>query len=95
MKIIGKTEEGLLLAASKDELANFIGFYWSGSEGCPPLVPGVEIKCAAMFEQLRQLDINRKALGDISTKLRMVADLLELNDPLVQKLTVIEGEIKA
>jgi hypothetical protein len=88
MKIIGKTAEGLLLSASKDELANMVGFYWSGSEGCPPLEPGAEIKCAAMFDQLRTLASNQKALGDIATKLRMVADLLELNDPLVQKLTV-------
>lgn len=86
MKIIGTTSEGLLLSASKDEIAQFIGFYWKGSEGCPPLEPGVEIKCSEMYTQLTTLNSNKQELGKIATKLRMVADLLELNDPIVKKL---------
>lgn len=85
MKIIGKTQQGLLLSATKDELANMVGFYYSGLQGCPEFNPGVEIELHKMYSQLRSLQQNEKELGAIATKLRMVADLLQLNDPIVQE----------
>jgi hypothetical protein len=44
-----------------------------------------------MYEQLRTLKSNEDALGQLATKLNMVADLLKLNDPVLRKLSGTEG----
>ena len=87
MKIIGKTDSGLLLSATETELANLVGFYYSGSNGCPKFEPGMEIVVHQMYNQLRELKSNEVQLAQVATKLRMVADLLQLNDPVMRKMT--------
>lgn len=87
MKIIGQTAEGFLLSASRNECANIVGFYYTGADGCPRFEPGMEIAIAAMFTQLYEFKKNEKALTQIASKLRAVADVLELNDPVIEKLT--------
>ena len=90
MKIIGRTVEGLLLSASSNELANFVGFYYSGQEGCPDFICGMEVIVSPMYEQLRSIQANKDQLGIIATKLRMVADLLQVNEPLLLSKTEAE-----
>jgi len=90
MKIIGKTENGLLISATETEVANLIGFYYRGADGCPRLEPGLEIVIGAMYKQLEDLRVNRKQLGGMAGKLRAIADTLELSDPVLQKLTAPE-----
>lgn len=90
MKIIGETaDKGLLLSASKDEVANLLGFYseYSGREGMPDLKPGLVIKINAMYKQLRELaTAHQKALETIAV-LRGLADVLEIKCPVIQEIS--------
>lgn len=92
MKIIGQTDGGLLISATKNEIANLLGFYYTGSQSCPELVAGLEIRVSDMYGQLSALNSNKKELSQLANKLRSVADLLELNDPLYRKLAAVPEE---
>jgi hypothetical protein len=47
----------------------------------------MEIVVHQMYNQLRELKSNEVQLAQVATKLRMVADLLQLNDPVMRKMT--------
>ena len=83
MKIIGETEAGLLLASSRNEVANLLGFYYAGNNKCPELKAGMEIKISEMYHQLRDLAAKKGALTKVAAELRITADLLEIKDPIV------------
>lgn len=90
MKIIGKTEQdGLLLAASEDEVAKLLGFYskYSTGDGMPDLKPGLEINVSVMYRQLKELALAHKKALDVITTLRGLADVLELKCPVIQELS--------
>lgn len=86
MKIIGATEDGVLISAKRQEVAQLIGFYYHGASGCPEIIPGLEIKVSDMYEQLKTLGNNSDTLKDVAAKLRVVADLLTLQDPVVKRI---------
>ena len=84
MKIIGETKDGFLLDATKGELANLVGYYYIGSDGCPKFKIGDEIKIKEMFNKLYTWNGNKKELEKISESLRRHADLLDLTSPILQ-----------
>lgn len=92
MKIIGKTDEGLLLSATTTEVANLIGFaYDSQLRGSGiKLEPGTEIDVAGMFNQLYKLANAQGQLAKLAAELRAYADRLEVHDPVVPRALGIE-----
>ena len=66
MKIIGQTKDGFILDASRQELANLIGFY-SGFN-IAQLKVGVKIEIHHMYEQLYSLSKMEKEVNIVSDK---------------------------
>ena len=88
MRILGAAaNDELLLSASKQEIANLIGYGFSGQSGMPPLKPGLEIRVHAMFEQLRTLKYHEDRLAKVAAELRAYADRLEAVEPVVLAVT--------
>lgn len=71
-----------MLEATATEVANFIGFYWNGQEGCPQLTVGMEITVAEMFSQLYRMKRVEDELEKCAVKLREAADLCTVHDPI-------------
>lgn len=88
MKIIGEAEGGaMLISATKDELANLVGFYYAGSAACPDFKPGMKIEIAGMFNQLHELGRKKEMLGKLAAELRILASHMELRNPIVAEAT--------
>jgi hypothetical protein len=85
MKIIGTTENGYLIDATKSEIAHLSGYYSQFDDKIKDKVKvGADINISKMFNQLYDLSSNQKRLkGTIST-LRNLADLLEPVCPIIE-----------
>lgn len=80
MKIIGETDNGFILDASKQEVANLIGFYSGFDIG--KLHTGLEIEVNHMYSQLYDLSHMEKGLGQIADNLEKYALILRPIMPL-------------
>ena len=88
MRIIGVAgRDGLLLETNRDEVANLLGYYYGGSEGCPQLVVGMQIRIADMYRQLDDLARVHSALSEARGTLQSAAKLIELVDPLIPQFS--------
>lgn len=90
MKIIGKTADGFIIEAEKDEVANLLGTYYFSSE-MPHLDIGTKIKVSKMYDQLRALKCHPAEIAGMQAKLRAAADLLNAVNPLVLPLVNAGG----
>jgi hypothetical protein len=90
MKVIGKTEDGYIIDASGDEVANLIGYYgtYSLRDSNRVIYVGDKINISGMYKQLYNLKNNEPKLKEVVKTLRGLADLLEPCCP------VIEAQIK-
>jgi hypothetical protein len=85
MKIIGKSENGFILEASRDEVANLIGYYFSCSDGCKMPSIGDELQVSKMYRQLYDLKNRQPELQKVVGTLRGLADMLEPVCPVIEK----------
>lgn len=96
MRVIAQgTGSTFLLVAERDEIANLAGFYYGGISECPPIKIGAEIKVAEMYKQLKSLKDREKQLNVMTKDLRLLADLLELKQPIifpVEEKETIDGQ---
>ena len=85
MKVIGYTEKGYMLDATKEEIANLIGFYSTYSEEYRKSSIGIgsEINVSAMFKQLYDLHWRHDDVEKAKEKLRQCIDLLDEVNPLI------------
>ena len=90
MKIVANTDEGFMLQAHKDEVAQLIGFYWSGSNNFPRLGIGSNINVHEMYRYLQQLKEVETNLKAISLQL---AAMSKLTGELVLPVTVQNPDI--
>ena len=84
MKIIGKTENGYIVEASKDDVANLVGYHGQYDTKYKPLSVGDEILVSKMFRQLYELKNNQPELQKVVGTLRNLADLLEPVCPVIE-----------
>jgi hypothetical protein len=92
MKIIGTVGgNDMLVQASRDELANLLGHYYS-SQAASYLRVGAEIRVSDMYRQLRKLADAQRELKAASQTLHSVANLVLIADPLIQ--AVVEPETR-
>ena len=83
MEIIGTSlRETIILTATRDEIANLIGYYYPGSDGCPRLDVGLKIKVSEMYHRLRSLADRKDTVASAAKMLRAYADMLELVPPI-------------
>lgn len=89
MKIIGENPQTLILEASKDEVANLIGFINEYDAKLPRgmLRAGAVINVSSMFHRLYHLERRKGELERLAKQLRAQADLLESTEPVVQGAT--------
>ena len=85
MKIIGKHENGFILDASKEELANLIGFY--SEFKIEHIDVGAEIKAHEMYEQLYSLSTMKSQLDNIADELENYSQALRLLTPIQVKIS--------
>lgn len=84
MRVIADSGQGnFLIEAHGNEIAHLIGFYWTGQSGCPPIKVGMSIRVNEMYTQLDQLKRREKQLTVVAKDLRLLADLLELKEPVI------------
>lgn len=100
MKVIGKTNDGLLLSASESELANLFGFYWSGDKewqavldelgfkhrGGSRDLTGLEIKPDIAYNRLSWLKKREREFDDLCKTLRDTADKIQDSRPLFDRI---------
>jgi hypothetical protein len=87
VKVIGESRDTYILEASKDEIANLIGYY-SRYDDKAHVSVGDKINISSMYKQLYNLKNNEPKLKEVVKTLRGLADLLEPVCP------VIEAQIK-
>lgn len=86
MKIIGQTPSGVILEATKDELANLAGYYSAydtefNNKDLSRV--GTVVEAHAMYQQLYRLASAKRELETAQKTLRATADLLEPVMPIV------------
>ena len=98
MKVIGETEEGVLLTASKDEIANLFGAYSAyqmdeiGMKS-GDIEPGLEINVKGAYEKLRWLEHRGHEFNDLRRRLREALERLENDVPLFKRIVDAEPNL--
>ena len=85
MKIIGYTEKGYMLDATKEEIANLIGFYSTYGEDFRKRFTGIdsEINVSGMYKQLYGLAEKHDYIERAKDNLKQCIDLLDTVNPLI------------
>ena len=86
MKIIATTENGYIIEASKENIANLTGYYSSYDNKINNFKIGDEIAIHEMFTQLYTLEKKKQDLSQTVRTLRNLADLLEPACPVIEKV---------
>ena len=89
MKIIGYTEKGYMLDATKEEIANLIGFYSTYSEEYRKSSIGIgsEINVSGMYKQLYRLAESYEDIERAKDNLKRCIELLDIVNPLIEVST--------
>ena len=97
MKVIATTEDGFIIEASKNDIANLTGYYSTYDKDFKKLKIGDEIAIHDMFVQLYTLEKKKQDLSQTVKTLRNLADLLEPACPVIEKVfeTAINEETEA
>jgi hypothetical protein len=91
MKIIGSTNNGFIVEASEDEIANLCGYYskYQHSEQLRTNVPvkvGDSINVAQMYSQLILLASLESRMADARGILKTVTGGLTMVDPIIREV---------
>lgn len=84
MKIIGTTGSGVLIDATKEEIANLWGYNKANDVSASTFSIGTEIKVAECWQRLKYLTDNKTILQASADKLREIASHLEVINPVVE-----------
>ena len=86
MKIIANTENGCLIEARTDELANLVGYYSKYDGDFRQLKIGDEINVSAMYSQLYKMKSHEKELTSASKQLQLIAQNINLINPVISEI---------
>lgn len=89
MKVLGSTDDGLIVQVTSREAAHLLGKSYPGLE-VRKLRPGDEIPVHEIFKILYSWRENRDNLSQAAQQMRALADIIEARQPEVQKM--VEGE---
>ena len=86
MKIIGYTENGYMIDANREEIANLIGYYdtYSDEYKNKQIGIGSEIQVHEMYNQLYQLAYKSEDISRTKEKLAECIKLLDLVQPVIE-----------
>lgn len=108
MKVIGKSEQGYLIAATEDEIANLFGFYFAHQDRYRALLDeklgrngyhrndliGLEIKPTLAYQQLSWLRERESEFDELCKQLRKTADMIQDHRPLFDAIVADKGNAK-
>ncbi len=85
MKIIGESDKGFIISATKSEIANLTGFYseYNYEKGKDRPKVGDSIEVHAMYKRLYEIARRRGEIKTAQKMLRDAASELELADPII------------
>ena len=85
MKVIGYTETGYMLDATKEEIANLIGFYKTYGEEFRKKSIGIgsEINVSGMYKQLYGLAEKYDDIVSAKDNLKQCIELLDMVNPII------------
>lgn len=85
MKIIGRTEKGYILDATKEEVANLIGFYSAYEKDFRKKSIGIgsEINISGMYKQLYGLAVKHDDIEKAKDNLKRCIELLDIVNPMI------------
>jgi hypothetical protein len=96
MKIIGKTEEGILLSATEQEVSQILGFHsaWCArgngalAIGGPadPLALGKTVSISDLYQRAKRVGELRAELDKAVAFMRGIAEAVETQAPLLDEL---------
>ena len=89
MKVVGYTEKGYMLDATKEEIANLIGFYGAYGEEYKKKSIGIgsEINVSGMYKQLYRLAGSYEDIERAKYNLKRCIELLDIVNPLIEVST--------
>jgi hypothetical protein len=90
MKILAENSDAFILEASKEEVANLVGYYSRFSKKLPKV--GSIIQVSAMYSQLYNLSSLANELKKTRDRLRSMAADLELVNPLKSNIEIPEDD---
>lgn len=85
MKIIGQTEEGYILQATKTEVARITGKAWESES--PRVGVGSEIQVSAMFDRMRKINEMPAEIRACQQTLKASAEILSMPLDLITQQT--------
>lgn len=90
MLIIGDSKDGYIISATKDEVANLVGYYGKYTDGFSSmnLKVGCQIKISEMYNQLRNLSFKEEELEEVRKILSGVINNLNTIDPIIPPINV-------
>ena len=85
MKVVGYTEKGYMLDATKEEIANLIGFYSTYGEEFrnKSIRIGSEINVSGMYKQLYGLAGKYDDIERAKDNLKRCIELLDIVNPII------------
>jgi len=86
VKIIGKTKENFLLEATKNELANLVGYYSTYTDGYKSLQIGDYIKVSEMFNKLSWIENNKKKVEMLKEEFIQISRELDTFNPIFRSI---------
>lgn len=92
MKIIAKgirnknCEDTYLLSCTETELANLLGYYYKGDNGCPVFNIGSEIKISDMYHQLYSLKFHTRDVEEIENHLMNMLKGIRMVEPMIKSI---------
>lgn len=92
MKIIGKHENGFILDAGKEELANLTGYH--SEFKIEDIDVGAEIRVHEMYQQLYDLSNVKDQMNAMADKLDSYSQALRLLSPIAVAVAMNGEEIK-
>lgn len=96
MKIIGESKKGYnaeyIITISKNELANLIGYYYGGAEGCPIFETGDELPISEIFQRLYNLKRSESNIQTVISTLSHMTDDLNLINPIIKNTEPDDGQ---
>lgn len=90
MKVIGKSQDGYILQATSEEVANLIGFYYMDGSVREKVKVGNEIAVNKMYKHLYFLQHHRKQIEDAIGSLNKSIRHLEEVNPVIDSIQIDE-----
>lgn len=93
MKIIAKTNGGVIIEATENEIANVMGYAYASTNGCPKINIGTDIKISDMYQRLTDIQYNSQRVKDAKDKLKNMLSTLDKVEMTMVEANVMDKKV--